>query len=154
MADPTPTAVRDAIKTIIRTVPNVGIVAESIAQDPPWIALPNSPAKAFITVRFAGEARSPYAAPRRVGRNPLFAVDIWLPIDEDTNTEERHDNLCLAVQAVLQDNRDLDGVVDDAESPQLEMHEPGPYMDRVGTKLCHHGRIVLQVTADIQYAAP
>lgn len=154
MANPTPTAVRDAIKAILRTVDGIGIVAETIAQDPPWINLPNSPARPFVTVRYAGAPRRALAAPRHVERLDAFVVDIWLPLDEDTNTEERHDNLCLAVQAALQDKRDLNDTVDDSEPPQLEMHDPGAYHDRVGTKLCHHGRIVLQVVCDLQYAAP
>lgn len=153
MANPTPTQVRDAIKAILRTA-NVGIVAETIAQDPPWIKFPESPAKPFVTVRYAGAPRRAFAAPRYVERLDGFVVDLWLPVDEDTNTEERLDNLCLAAQAALQDERTLNGVVDDSEPPQLELHDPGPYMDRVGTKLCHHGRIVLQVVCDLQYAAP
>lgn len=159
MADPTPLAVRQAVKTIMETVSGIGTVAVYQGQSPPWERAQGARDEVFWEVSIGVERRLQYAAPRKMARELIVVITGRWPRgnpaeDEFAAREDTWDALWLGVLAALSDERTLNDTVDDSDLPDLLVNELRAFVDRDAERLCFFGQIQMTVRADLTYAAP
>ena len=159
MADPTPLAVRQAVKAILETVTGIGVVTVYQGQRPPWERSQGARDEVFWEVSIGAERRIQYAAPRKLERAHVVVITARWPrgdpaSDEFAAREDTWDTLWVAALDALSDERTLNDTVDDSDLPDLLVNELRAFTDRDAERLCFFGQIQLTVRSDHVYAAP
>lgn len=159
MADPTPLAIRTAVRTILETVSGIGVVAVYQGQGPPWERQQGARDEVFWEVSIGVERRLQYAAPRYLAREDVVVITGRWPrgepaADEFSPREDAWDELWTGVLDALSDERTLNGTVDDSDLPDLLVNELRTIPDRDAERLCFFCQIQLTVRSDRTYAAP
>jgi hypothetical protein len=160
MADPTPLAVREAVKTIMETVSGIGTVTVYQGQIPPWERSQGARDEAFWEISIGAERRSQFASPRKMEREHIVVIVGRWPTGNMTEAEfdareDDWDALWVGVLDALSDNRTLDDVTDHMTGlPDMVLNEVRPVVVRDSERLCFFCQIQLAVRSDTDYAAP
>lgn len=151
-----PTAVVAAVVTLLEAIPGSGTVASRIGESAGWRQV-NRPKQPFWLVWVRGVREVPIAAPRRIEQRVTVQVALYVPFWRDENTQATFDALWPAALDTFRNNRDLDGVAEDSELPQVDFPDEfglRSYADGEKTVQCHYAEILWEVIRDIDYSAP